>query len=219
MFGWSIVIAAGFALSAVVGAWMWRRGKIALSLAPFAGSMAIAVLVLYGAMAPARNPLRSHRDLASRLQQVLPDDVGTVMFFHEIDEGLWYYLEGRRLRPVPGSNPDYNDGLDLMRDYWNNTLVANPQERIRIQMQLLTNWLDQPASRRESPYVLLRADRYDVFADELASHARLIFREGKLERNELVLLRALDPPRRADGPAGEPVASAPDEVPATSTRR
>ena len=91
------------------------------------------------------------------------------MFFHELDEGLWFYLdEGRTLRPVPGSTPRYNDGYDMLRDYWNNTLVADPRARLRLQLEILRDWADGPAEARESPYVLIRADRYDAFAPDLA---------------------------------------------------
>ena len=36
------------------------------------------------------------------------------MFFQEIDEGLWFYLRDRALVPVPGSQPVYNRGFDLL---------------------------------------------------------------------------------------------------------
>lgn len=194
--GISLALGAG----ALGGAWLWRRGEVALAMAPFAASVAVGVMIFYGGLAPGRNALRSHRELAARLQSVLPPETRTVRFFHEIDEGLWFYLDGRELKPVPGSAPEYNTGIDMMREAWKNELVTDPRERLQILLGTLVDWLDLPAGRRDSSYVLLRRDRYDYFAPQLAGRAEVVFREGDLERNELVLIRALD------SPAGRPVA-------------
>ncbi len=43
----------------------------------------------------------------------LPADVHTLMFFNEIDEGLWFYTHRYELAPVPGSHPQYNTAYDL----------------------------------------------------------------------------------------------------------
>lgn len=202
---WSIVIAAVMAAGILAGAWLWRRGRWDIAPAPFAAGVAAAVLIFYGVLAPARDPIHSHRALAATLQDVLPPDTRTVLFFHEIDEGLWFYLDGPELKPVPGSAPEYNSGIDMLRDYWNNQLALDPQERLRSQFRTLTDWLDLPAERRESPYVLIRSDRYDFIAPEIADRCQVVYREENLERNELVLLKALDRPA-----AGDPVATTPD---------
>ena len=43
----------------------------------------------------------------------MPEGLPTVMFFNEIDEGLWFYADGFRLAPIPGSHPRYNTAFDL----------------------------------------------------------------------------------------------------------
>ncbi len=73
----------------------------------------LGVLIAYGMIAPAENAAHGHRDLARRLEHILPADVRTLMFFNEIDEGLWFYANGLEALRVPGSHPRYNTSYDL----------------------------------------------------------------------------------------------------------
>jgi 4-amino-4-deoxy-L-arabinose transferase-like glycosyltransferase len=201
--------AGAVAVGAVASAWTWRRGGDAAALMPLVAGMAACILVAYGAVAPRENPARSHRALAATLDRVLPPDARTVMFFHELDEGLWFYLRDRHLEPVPRSTPRYNDGYDMLQEYRNGaktldlaTWAAMRQDR---QKQILVDWL---ADRdRPSPYVLIRAKYYDLFAPALAGRAEVVYRERDVKRNDLVLLKAVDPPAVAADvePAPEPV--------------
>ena len=113
------------------------------------------------------------------------------MFFHELDEGLWFYLRNRSLAPVPGSQPRYNDVFDLVDDQRANRLVTDPDKRLEIEKQILLDWLARPD--RGSQYVLIRNRVYDLFAADLVGLATPVFREQGLKRNELVLLR-VEPP-------------------------
>ena len=50
----------------------WRRGQDSLALVPVTASFAAGVLLGYGAIAPAGNPARGHRQLARHLERVFP---------------------------------------------------------------------------------------------------------------------------------------------------
>ena len=105
-----LVLTAAAAMGGIGLGWQaWRRGQDSLALVPVTASFAAGVLLGYGAIAPAGNPTRGHRQLARRLERILNDDVKILRFFHEIDEGLWFYLRGPRLTPVPGSQPRYSE--------------------------------------------------------------------------------------------------------------
>ena len=127
------------------------------------------------------------------------------MFFHELDEGLWYYLRDRRLVPVPGSIPRYNDGVDWQQDAGRlQALTNNPRLRLQQQGRLLQDWLDRPSGG--SDFVLIRGALFDRLAAGLTGRARVVFRECDVKRHELVLLRRGKPSRvtrtaRTDGPA------------------
>ena len=95
----------------------WRRGATSIALAPLAAACVIGVLMAYGRIAPEENPERGHRALAQKLGEIVPAGAPTVMFFNEIDEGLWFYAKGFRLAPVPGSHPRYNTAFDLAHSY------------------------------------------------------------------------------------------------------
>src|SRR5206468_152165 len=92
----------------------WRWGADALSLAPVTAAAVLSILIGFGIVAPAENPRRSHRALAETLGRIVPHHVRSLRFFHEIDEGLWFYLNGLDLVPVPGSQPRYNTAFDLV---------------------------------------------------------------------------------------------------------
>ena len=123
------------------------------------------------------------------------------MFFHELDEGLWFYLRGRTLVPVPGSQPEYNDAFRLAEDLKNNRFEPDPEKRADAQQQILLDWVDHPNASRPSPYVLIRREKYERFASRLAGKVVPVHREHDLKRNELVLLRVLDPPVAPAAPA------------------
>lgn len=187
-FGPIAVFSATSMVAVALSAWTWRRGADAGALAPLVGAWAIGVLIIYGEIAPRFNAARSHRDLAAALERILPPSERTVLFFEELDEGLWFYLSDRVLKPVPGSQPRYNKGFDLDNDFRNGQLELDPLKRQEAEKQLLVAWLTSPD--RTSPYVLIRKKLYDAFAPALAGLATPAYIEEDLARNELVLLHA-----------------------------
>jgi 4-amino-4-deoxy-L-arabinose transferase-like glycosyltransferase len=205
--GWSLVIAGSLAAGVVLGIGAWRRGADALAMAPLVGACAVMVLVIYGGIARHENPARSHRELARTIDSLLPPELRTVMFFHELDEGLWFYLRGRQLKAVPGSTPEYNDGFDMARELRRRqgrlpTLAEWTAERLEAHRRRLLGWMADPD--RGSPYVLLRGKLYDQIAGDLAGHAEVVYRERQVKRNDVVLLRVRDGPAtatRTDRPA------------------
>ncbi len=188
---WAWGIAVTLAACVTLSAWSWRRGADAGALAPLVGALAVGVMIGYGVIAPRENAARSHRSLAETLDRILPDDTRTVMFFHEIDEGLWFYLRDRALEPVPGSQPKYNDAITLIVENNNNADNWDPEKRADAQQKLLVEWLSQP--ERASSYVLIRDLKYDRFAPALRGLVTEIHREHDLKRNELVLLKVNAP--------------------------
>lgn len=201
-FAWSVVAGLSLAAGVVASAWVWRKGADAGALLPLVGGFAVLVLTGYGAVAPTENGLHGHKGLASALDRLLPPAEKTVMFFHELDEGLWFYLRDRRLEPVPGSQPEYNDAFSLMEDIRNNRFEWDPEKRSEAQQKVLVDWIKSPT--RISSYVLLRDERYDRFAPALAGLAEPVHREVGLKRNKVVLLRVLEgagPVASADGAA------------------
>jgi 4-amino-4-deoxy-L-arabinose transferase-like glycosyltransferase len=198
---WAVVGTAVVAAGVLASAWAWRRGADTGALMPLVLAWACGIAILYGAIAPRYNALRSHRVLAATLERLVPRDTPTIMFFRQIDEGLWFYLHDRALVPVPGSQPRYNAGADLEDDFKNNRLEWDPNKRTENVKKILVDWLSRPD--HASSYVLLRTKEYDLFARDLAGLARLVHREKGLSRNELVLLQT--------APASaSPVATLPD---------
>lgn len=189
--GWALAMATAVGLGVIASALAWRRGADFGVMLPLTGATVVGLLVGYGAIAPAQNARHSHRELAQTLEHLLPPEATTVMFFHELDEGLWFYLRGRELVPVPGSQPEYNDALRIAEDQRHHRLEFDPAKRVETQKALLVNWLK--AGTHPSPYVLIRADRYDLFADALVGLVEPVHRENALERNELMLLRLVAP--------------------------
>ena len=198
--GWVLAMASMLVAAAVASAWAWRRGADAGAMAPMVAAWAFAILIGYGVVAPAENRAHSHRALAATLDRLLPAEARTIMFFHELDEGLWFYLRNRSLAPVPGSQPRYSDVFDLVDDQRSNRLVTDPEKRLEIEKRILLDWLARPD--RGSQYVLIRNRVYDLFAADLVGRATPVFREQGLKRNELVLLRVEPPlPMTAHPPA------------------
>ncbi|MBV8314611.1 MAG: glycosyltransferase family 39 protein [Planctomycetaceae bacterium] len=201
LLGWTAVFAAVVAVAVVASAWAWRRGADAGALMPLVAAWAVAILIGYGGIMPAANATHSHRNLATTMDRLLPPEARTVMFFHEIDEGLWFYLRDRALVPVPGSQPEYNDGLDLYSELRSGPPIRDPRRLRNVEQQIflkrqdsvrqtLLDWIARPD--RVSSYVLLRNRDYDRFAPALAGLATPVFREQGLKRNGLVLLH-VDP--------------------------
>lgn len=187
---WSVILTVALLAAVITSAWAWRKGRDVVSMAAFVGAMSVAVLVGYGAVIPSQNASRSHRGLAQALDRVLPPEVHTVMFFHELDEGLWFYLRDRDLKPVPGSAPRYNDGFEMLEQYRNKSLLMDPQARLDEYKQKLLGWIGE--NRHESPYVLIRASRFDSLADDLAGRIEVLHREQDVKRHGLVLFRVLE---------------------------
>src|SRR5262249_44989660 len=89
--GWTLALSASLAAGVRASAWAWRRGADAGALAPLVAALVAAVLVGYGAIAPPYIAAHSHRAIAATLDRLLPAEARTVMFYHELDEGLWFY--------------------------------------------------------------------------------------------------------------------------------
>lgn len=181
------VVALAVAVAVPLSAWAWRRGADALALAPLTGAMAVATLIGYGVLAPRFNAVRSHRALAETLDRVLPPQTRTVMFFKELDEGLWFYIHDRALLPVPGSLPKYNGAMTLMEEARENRLELDWTKRAESEKNLFIEWIQRPD--RASSYVLIRAKDYEKYAGGLGPYVTPVHREQGMQRNELVLLQ------------------------------
>jgi 4-amino-4-deoxy-L-arabinose transferase-like glycosyltransferase len=190
---WSLAIAAALAMAVVFSAHAWRRGGDVLALAPIAAASVLSILIGYGLIAPTENPHRGHRALAQTVRQIVPPDVRALCFFKEIDEGLWFYLAGLDLVPVPETQPRYNPAYDLAEAYRTrrmprDTIEALDASRQTRDQQLLIQWLEH--HEPGTPYLLIRSSLYDRLVPELSSRVTPLFREAGLKRNELVLLQA-----------------------------
>jgi 4-amino-4-deoxy-L-arabinose transferase-like glycosyltransferase len=189
---WSIAIALAIAASVAVSVHVWRRGADALPLAPIAAACVMGILIAYGMIAPFENDQRSHRVLAKKLLEVVPSNVRTLKFFNEIDEGLWFYLSGFDLAPVPGTHPRYNTSFDLAHSYLTERLPSETISHLEAKRQArdkqaLIDWLDHGDS--STSYLLIRGSLYDGFGRDLADRVVPVFRETGMKRNELVLLQ------------------------------
>ena len=189
--GWLAIIAVSASCGVALGFWIWRRGSDVLPMVPIMAACAIGVLIGYGVIAPADNPARGHRQLARQLERLVPSTVTTVRFFHEIDEGLWFYLRGHRLAPVPGSQPRYSNSYDkrdsLMSDGPLQADPADPSVRpMEQQAQVLLDWLR--GKGRDEPYLLIRSAVYESMAPRLAGLVTPLYQETGLTRNCLILL-------------------------------
>jgi 4-amino-4-deoxy-L-arabinose transferase-like glycosyltransferase len=186
--GWACLGASSLAVTAGLGAWAWRKGFDAAAMAAPASGFVAVVLIAYGAFAPAENPQHGHRELARRLEAIVPAGSPTVWFLDELDEGLWFYLKGHDLAPIAGAR--FNRGFDLHRDALAKK-VDTPARRVEIARGELAAWAKHvdPAT----PYALVRGKVYDRFAHEVADLVEPVYREAGVSRNELVLLRAKVP--------------------------
>ena len=185
---WDLAIAFTVTAAVAVSVHAWRRGADALSLAPISAASVFGVLIGYSVIAPAENQLHSHRSLAQSLRRLVPSDVHTIMFFNEIDEGLWFYLRGLNLAAVPGSHPRYNTAYDLAQSYLTERLAAESlaeveRKRQARHRQALLDWLDHTGPG--TSYVLVRGNLYDRLVAELTNRVTPVFRETGMKRNEL----------------------------------
>jgi 4-amino-4-deoxy-L-arabinose transferase-like glycosyltransferase len=196
---WVSLGSAAVASGVLASAWAWRRGADAGALVPLVTASAVGILILYGAVGPLDNARRSHRALAATLEKVVPPDARAILFFRQIDEGLWFYLRDRTLAPVPGSQPRYNLGYDLDDDNRERRLELDAEKRAANVKKILVDWLTRPD--RSPSYVLVRAKEYDLFAPDLAGLATVVYRERGLSRNELILLHVMGAGPVAAAPA------------------
>jgi 4-amino-4-deoxy-L-arabinose transferase-like glycosyltransferase len=189
---WLVIIAVLMSCGIAASIWVWRRGSAVLALVPIMTACTACVLIGYGTIAPADNPLRGHRDLAVQLQSLVPADATTIHFFHEIDEGLWFYLHDHRLAPVPGSQPHYSDSFDKLTRLLSESDSQRPAvdcsvELMALQQQVLRDWLCR--DERHDRYLLIRTTMYERVFPDLAGLVIPVFREGGVRRNSLILLR------------------------------
>lgn len=185
--GWSLALSALAIAGIMISVWAWKRGAEAFAMAPLVGSLAIGVVIGYGIIAPKDNAIHSHRELAAKLDRLLPPETDTVMFFHELDEGLWFYLQDRSLKPVPGSQPRYNEGYDLLDEFNKGLLIYDRVARMNKEKQILIDWIR--TSSEKTPYVLIRTKLYDQYARDLTDLTANVYSERGLKRNDLTLLR------------------------------
>jgi 4-amino-4-deoxy-L-arabinose transferase-like glycosyltransferase len=198
---WAIGVSLLAFMGVVGSVWFWRRGRDVWSFGCQAAALGAIVLLGYGSIAPRLNGINGHHDLAKRLE-ALTEAHSELMFFREIDEGLWFYLRDRTLVAVPNSQPRYNKDLDLMDDLKSKRYVIDWQADKQTQREQLTRqraisdrdvlfeWLR--GGRMGSGYVLMRARSYDQFMElegGLGGRLAPVFRETGMDRTELVLLR------------------------------
>ena len=177
---WSALTLAAAVAGGLAGAVATRRGLGAAAATAALAATAVGVTVGYGVVAPAANPARGHAEVARAIDRALPPEVDTLRFFHEIDEGLWFYLRDRRLAAVPGSQPRYNEAVDQFA-------AGPPSRRMAARKKLLADWLRDDA--RDGSFLLLRDQAYRDLADELTAATVPILHERQTSRNGLVLLR------------------------------
>jgi 4-amino-4-deoxy-L-arabinose transferase-like glycosyltransferase len=173
----------------------WRRGGNLSSLAPLAVASVVCILIAYGWVAPAENARRSHRALAESVSRLVPPETRQLNFFSDIDEGLWFYLRGIELTPVPGGLPQHYPAYHLAEDdrvrFRTKDGLREYEARSQLRdQQVLRSWLDQhdPSTR----FLLIRKSLYERYVGELSGRVLPLFQEAGVKRNELVLLEALD---------------------------
>jgi 4-amino-4-deoxy-L-arabinose transferase-like glycosyltransferase len=182
---WACAGALGLAVAVVLAAWAWRKGFDALAMAPLASGFVVVALIAYGAIAPMENAARGHRELARRLDSLIPAGSPTVWFLDELDEGLWFYLRGHDLEPIAGAR--FNRGFDLRVDAATRK-VDTPARRVDLARGQLVDWARH--ADPTTPYALVRGKIYDRFAHDVADLVEPVYREQGVNRNEMVLLRA-----------------------------
>ncbi len=212
---WSLAIALALAISVVVSVHAWRQGADALTLAPALGRMCCRHRGRLRDHCPNRKLATQPPRTGSNLPRLIPAGVRTLMFFNEIDEGLWFYLNRLgldvNLAPVPGCHPRYNLAYDLVENYrthrGSSESMANLEAKRQVHdKQALIAWLDHP-DPGASPYLLIRNSLYERLAGDLAGRVAPLFRETGMKRNELVLLQVIG--RRPGGASTSAIATTP----------
>jgi 4-amino-4-deoxy-L-arabinose transferase-like glycosyltransferase len=194
IWAWTPGIALILAVSVALSAWAWKRGADSMALAPIVTACVLGILIAYGRIAPAENPERGHRNLARSLHELVRPGIHQIMFFKEIDEGLWFYLNDLDLTPVPGTHPRYNTAYDLAASFLAAespvpTLTDLEARRQAHDTKSLFTWLDHASP--QTPYLLIRKSLFDRHASDLAGRVVPLFSESGLKRNELVLLQVV----------------------------
>ncbi len=184
------VMAVALAIGVVASALVWRQGADAGSLIPLVASVSFGIIVGYGVIAPGEHIHYSHRTLAQTLDDLPIDSEKPLLFYHELDEGLWFYLKKHALRPVPGTNPIYNDGFDLADAASKNRLILDPELRYEVEKTKLIDWTRD--SSNASRHFLMREKDLKTFGTALDGLVTAVYREPKRKRSELVLLRVND---------------------------
>jgi 4-amino-4-deoxy-L-arabinose transferase-like glycosyltransferase len=198
-----VVLVAAVTCGVVLSLVIWRRGNDVLALVPITAACAVGALIGYGILAPADNPARGHRQLALQLEHRLPPSARSLHFFHEIDEGLWFYLGNRRLVPVPGSQPRYSDSFDKVGNFIATRFpfgaASDPSMSLLDRQKLgLIDWLRNHGS--EKPFLLIRTALYDRMAADLVGLVTPLYQEEGLKRNTLTLLQVNDEHRLTAAP-------------------
>ena len=187
---WCLAISAALAVAVALSAQCWRRGATSIALAPLAAACVIGFLVAYGRIAPRENPERGHRALALKLSEIVPAGSRTVMFFNEIDEGLWFYARGFELAPVPRSHPRYNTAFDLAHSYLterHHSETLGDVEARRLGHEKQRFRLAGPT--RPACTLLTHPRRTFTISSPRSRRPRqTVVRETGMKRNELVLL-------------------------------
>ena len=137
---WPLAIALMIGVSVIASILARRRGADELCLPPIAIAFALGLVIAYSEIVPRENALRGHRMLAASIRRIVPGDLRTLMFFDEVHEGLWFYLNGIELAPVPGTQPRYSAAYDLLAAYRAQTRLSE------------TETLADIEARRESGY-------------------------------------------------------------------
>jgi 4-amino-4-deoxy-L-arabinose transferase-like glycosyltransferase len=205
-----LIVTGGVVLSLLV----WREGGNGWSFLPQGVAVGLLVVVGYGGIAPRYNAMNGHKALAQRLEQLTAGEP-ELLFFREIDEGLWFYLRRHELKPVPKSQPRYNKDLDLLDDLASKKYVVDTKldkEARREQLtrlrniderQVLLDWLR--GGEAGSRHVLIRARTFDQFREldgALDPLVKPVLRESGLGRTELMLLEIPEAGRVAKGAQG-----------------
>jgi hypothetical protein len=186
-----IIVVVAAACGVMVGVAIWRRGSAVLALLPIMAVCAVGVAIGYGMLAPGDNPARGHRQLARLLERRLPASAKSLHFFHEIDEGLWFYLRAHRLVPVPGSQPRYSNSFDKVGCLITSRLpfdaASDPSFSLLDRQKLgLIEWLRNHEA--EKPFLLIRTTLYDRLAPDLAGLVTPLYQEHGVKRNGLTLV-------------------------------
>ncbi len=187
--GWACAGASAVGIGVVLGTWAWRKGCDALAMAPLASGFVAVALIVYGAIAPLENAERGHRELARKLEALVPAGSPTVWFLDEVDEGLWFYLRGHDLAPITGAR--FNRGFDLRLDAAARK-VDTPARRVELARGQLAGWA-RHADPANPHYALIRGKIYDRFARDVADLVEPVYREQGVKRNEMVLVRTRGP--------------------------